>query len=196
MDAAGLGPQEAWVTCAQTAVIIRLPWCSCSCHGEAKVISELQQLGEASIELTDHLPPGRAGRPQSTAGLWQPEAAGQCAGPAWTCVSPAARPTCLPECPALGDRSPPLCLVTCLEPRPLVEVCGSPVPPRCGIQPECHVCACLMRVLTRHICASACACTRASMFLTCWLLSQSIYLCYAEPGSQPGTPCRWGYSHQ
>lgn len=52
------------------------------------------------------------------------------------------------------------------------------MPPRCGIQPECHVCACLMRVLTRaHLCQ--CVCMHAcGMFLTCWLLSQSI--CPAE----------------
>ena len=109
MDAAGLGPRRP-ATALVTVVIIRLAWCSCSCHCEAKVVSELQAIREASIGKLppDRLPPGRAGRLlRAQQGFVSQRPLGGVQGKPDLRVPRAPPPTCLPECPAPGDRSPP-----------------------------------------------------------------------------------------
>ena len=112
-----------------------------------------------------------------------------------TCVSPAPRPPPAFLSALLQETAvPPLCLVTCLEPRPLVKVCGSPVPPCCGIQHECRVCACLMYVLTcAHLCK--CVCMHACEHVPNLLAALPVNLSCRVTGPNQGTPCRWGYFH-
>ena len=73
-----------------------------------------------------------------------------------THVSPTPRPPpAFLSAQLQGIKVPFLCLVTCLELRSFVEVCGSPVLSCCGIQQECRVCACL------HVCAHMCMSVQA-----------------------------------
>ena len=162
--------------------MIRFAWRSCSCHFEVKIIFELQAIKKANIRKlsTAHLLPGRAGRfLRAQQGFVNQRLLDGVQGKPDSCVPHTPSPTCLPECPAPGDQSPlPL---SCHLSRAQVLCRGlwkssaimlwysTRVPCVCVSACVCshvHVCA--------SVCACVCACVRASMFLTFWLLSQSI----------------------
>ena len=200
VDPVGPGLQEA-ATLLMIFMVIRFAWCSCSCHFEVKIIFELQAIKKANIRKlsTAHLLPGRAGRfLRVQQGFVNQRPLDGVQGKPDSCVPRTPCPTCLPECPAPGDQSPLPLPCHLSRAQVLCRVCGSP----CyhAVVSTRVPCVCVSaRVCSRvHVCASVsacvCACMRASMFLTFWLLSQSI--CPAEsqgPAREP--PCRWGSSH-